>query len=48
MEYGKYGPGCDRMRTTKEWDADEKAEKERLKKEAAERQKKEEAERIVY
>lgn len=33
MEYGKWGPGCDRMRTEKQWKADEKRAAEIAKKE---------------
>jgi len=33
MEYGKWGPGCDRMRTEKQWKADEAAAKAQREKE---------------
>ena len=33
MEYGKWGPGCDRMRSEKQWKADEKRAAEIAKKE---------------
>lgn len=39
MEYGKWGPGCDRMRSEKQWKADEKRAAELAKKEKEDKEK---------
>lgn len=39
MEYGKWGPGCDRMRSEKQWKADEKRAAEIAKKEKEDKEK---------